>query len=54
MQEIRATLPTQTDTTQTPSPFPTGGEETDFLSGNTGILLLAAAGVGAYLYLGKK
>jgi hypothetical protein len=54
MQEIRATLPTQTDTTQTPSPFPTGGgDETDFLSGNTGILLLAAAGVGAYLYLKK-
>jgi hypothetical protein len=31
-----------------------GGGVTDLLSGNTGIILLAAAGVGAYLILGKK
>jgi hypothetical protein len=54
MQEIRATLPAQTDASQNPTPFPTGGEDsTSFLSGNTGMILLAAAGVGAYLYLKK-
>ena len=52
MKEIRATLPAQTDPSQNPTPFPTGGGEvTDIFSGNTGMILLAAAGVGAYLYL---
>jgi len=31
-----------------------GGGGTELLQGNTGIILLAAAGVGAYLILGKK
>jgi hypothetical protein len=52
MKEIRATLPAQTDPSQNPFPTPTGGGEvTDIFSGNTGILLLGAAAVGAYLYL---
>jgi hypothetical protein len=54
MQEIRATLPAQTDASQNTTPFPTGGADvTDAFSGNTGMILLAAAGVGAYLYLKK-
>ena len=49
MSEIRKSTPEQIDPSY-PTPTPTGGV-TDILSGNTGILLLAAAGVGAYLYL---
>lgn len=56
MTEIRKSLPEQTQNPDTiPTPTPTGGGDiTELLSGNTGIILLAAAGVGAYLYLGKK
>jgi hypothetical protein len=54
MKEIRATLPAQKDPSQNPTPFPTGGGDVvDAFSGNTGMILLAAAGVGAYLYLKK-
>ena len=49
MSEIRKSTPEQIDPSY-PTPTPTGGV-TDIFSGNTGILLLAAAGVGAYLYL---
>ena len=51
MKEIRATLPTQTDPSTNPYPTPTTTDGTSILSGNTGMILLAAAGVGAYLYL---
>lgn len=50
MSEIRKSAPDSVDPSY-PTPTPTGGGVTDVLSGNTGILLLAAAGVGAYLYL---
>jgi len=52
MTEIRKSMPEQTDNS-IPTPTPSGGGVTEVLSGNTGIILLAAAGVGAYLYLKK-
>ena len=39
---------------ETPNPNPLPPVENNLLDGNTGLILLAAAGVGAYLYLGKK
>jgi hypothetical protein len=50
MSEIRKSMPEQLNASM-PEPIPTGGDVTDVFSGNTGIILLAAAGVGAYLYL---
>jgi hypothetical protein len=37
-----------------PNPNPPPKEDPNLVSGNTGVILLAAAGVGAYLILGKK
>ena len=54
MTEIRKSLPEQKgDTNPYPDPLPPI-ENPSILSGNTGIILLAAAGVGAYLYFDKK
>lgn len=50
MSEIRKSMPEQINASM-PEPIPSGGGVTDVFSGNTGIILLAAAGVGAYLYL---
>ena len=53
MKELRETLGAGGATTNNiPNDNPPATD--DFLSGNTTMLLLAAAGVGAYLYLGKK
>jgi hypothetical protein len=52
MSEIRKSMPEQINASM-PEPIPTGGDVTDIFSGNTGMILLAAAGVGAYLYLKK-
>ena len=56
MSEIRKSLPEQIETTfPNPDPTPTGGGDIiNAFSGNTGILLLGAAAVGAYLYFDKK
>ena len=52
MAEIRKAKADSTDPSANPNPNPPagGGGGSELLSGNTGIILLAAAGVGAYLY----
>ena len=51
MKEIRATIAENKDPSANPDPNPTPPTtDGNIVSGNTGILLLAAAGVGAYLY----
>lgn len=53
MEKIKQVVAEGSNGSNNPDPNPPVVED-DLLSGNTGILLLAAAGVGAYLFLGKK